>query len=212
MRTIVGVVGDVRGEGLSAPAIAESYVPYAQLPFAPMSVMVRTGADPQEFLLPLTKTVQSLDKDLPLLHVKTLDQYVGESIADTRFESVLLGIFGALAVTLTALGVYGVISYTVARRTREMGIRLALGAERGTIIAMILRSGLLLVTMGVVPGLVVAFLLTQLMAGLLYDVSPSDPSTFLSVSVALVAMALLASYIPARRAATVDPMVALRYE
>jgi putative ABC transport system permease protein len=177
-----------------------------------MSVMVRTGADPQEFLLPLTKTVQSLDKDLPLLHVKTLDQYVGESIADTRFESVLLGIFGALAVTLTALGVYGVISYTVARRTREMGIRLALGAERGTIIAMILRSGLLLVTMGVVPGLVVAFLLTQLMAGLLYDVSPSDPSTFLSVSVALVAMALLASYIPARRAATVDPMVALRYE
>jgi len=212
MRAIVGVVGDVRGEGLSAPAIAESYVPYAQLPFAPMSVMVRTGADPQEFLLPLTKTVQSLDKDLPLLHVKTLDQYVGESIADTRFESVLLGIFGALALTLTALGVYGVISYTVARRTREMGIRLALGAERGTIIAMILRSGLLLVTMGVVPGLVAAFLLTQLMAGLLYDVSPSDPSTFLSVSVALVAMALLASYIPARRAATVDPMVALRYE
>jgi predicted permease len=212
MRTIVGVVGDVRGEGLSAPPIAESYVPYAQLPFAPMSVMVRTGADPQEFLLPLTKTVQSLDKDLPLLHVKTLDQYVSESIADTRFESVLLGIFGALALTLTALGVYGVISYTVARRTREMGIRLALGAERGTIIAMILQSGLLLVTMGVVLGLVVAFLLTQLIAGLLYGVSPSDPSTFLSVSIVLVAMALLASYIPARRAAQVDPMVALRYE
>ena len=212
MRTVVGVVGDVTAEGLGAAAIAESYVPYAQMPFAPMSVMVRTQGDPQDLLLPLTKTVQSIDKDLPLLHVKTLDQYVSESIADTRFESVLLGIFGALALTLTAIGVYGVISYTVVQRTREMGIRLALGAERGTVIAMILRSGLLLVTMGVVPGLVAAFLLTQLIASFLYDVSPSDPLTFLSVSVVMVAMALLASYIPARRAAQVDPMVALRYE
>jgi len=212
MRTIVGVAGDVRGEGVSAPAIAESYVPYAQLPFTSMSVMVRTQGDPQDLVLPLTKTVQSIDKDLPLLHIKTLDQYVSESIADTRFEGVLLGIFGALALSLTAIGVYGVISYTVAQRTREMGIRLALGAERGTIVAMILRSGLLLVTMGVVPGLATALLLTRLIAGLLYGVSPSDPSTFLSVSFVLVAMALLASYIPARRAAKVDPMVALRYE
>jgi putative ABC transport system permease protein len=212
MRTIVGVVGDVTGEGLSAPAIAESYVPYAQLPFAPMSVIVRGQGDPQDLVLPLTKTVQAIDKDLPLLHVKTLDQYVSESIADTRFESVLLGIFGALALTLTAIGVYGVISYTVVQRTREMGIRLALGAERGAIVAMILRSGLLLVTMGVVPGLAAAFLLTRLIAGLLYGVSPSDPPTFLSVSVVLVAMALVASYIPARRAAKVDPVVALRYE
>jgi putative ABC transport system permease protein len=212
MRTIVGVVGDVRGEGLGAAAIAESYVPYAQMPFAPMSVMVRTQGDPQDLVLPLTKTVQSIDKGLPLLHVKTLDQYVSESIADTRFESVLLGIFGALALILTAIGIYGVISYTVVQQTREMGIRLALGAERGTIIAMILRSGLLLATMGIVPGLVAAFLLTQLIAALLYGVSPSDPSTFLSVSIGLVAVALLASYIPARRAAKVDPMVALRYE
>jgi predicted permease len=212
MRTVVGVVGDVRAEGLGAAAIAESYVPYAQMPFAPMSVMVRTRGDPQDLVLPLTKTVQSIDKGLPLLHVKTLDQYVSESIADTRFESVLLGIFGALALTLTAIGIYGVISYTVVQQTREMGIRLALGAERGTIIAMILRSGLLLATMGIIPGLVAAFLLTQLIAALLYGVSPSDPSTFLSVSVVLVAVALLASYIPARRAAKVDPMVALRYE
>jgi putative ABC transport system permease protein len=212
MRTIVGIVGDVRGEGLNAPVIAESFVPYAQLPFAPMSVMVRTQGDPQDLVPTLTKSVQSIDKDLPLLHVKTLDQYVSESIADTRFESVLLGIFGALALTLTAIGVYGVISYTVAQRTREMGIRLALGAERGAIITMILRSGLLLVAMGILPGLVAAFLLTRLIAGLLYGVSPSDPSTFLSVSVVLVAMAVLASYLPARRAAKVDPMVALRYE
>ena len=212
MRTVVGVVGDVRAEGLGAAAIAESYVPYAQMPFAPMQVMVRTQGDPPDLVLTLTKTVQSIDKDLPLLHVKTLDQYVSESIADTRFESILLGIFGALALTLTAIGVYGVISYTVVQRTREMGIRLALGAERSAIVAMILRSGLLLVTMGIVPGLVAAFLLTQLIVGLLYDVSPSDPSTYLLVSVVLVAMALLASYIPARNAAKVDPMVALRYE
>ncbi len=177
-----------------------------------MSVMVRTQGDPQDLVRPLTKTVQSIDKGLPLLHIKTLDQYVSESIADTRFESVLLAIFGALALTLTAIGIYGVISYTVVQQTREMGIRLALGAERGTIIAMILRSGLLLATMGIVPGLVAAFLLTQLIAALLYGVSPSDPSTFLSVSVVLVAVATLASYIPARRAAKVDPMVALRYE
>jgi len=212
MRTVVGVVGDVRAEGLGAAVIAESYVPYAQMPFAPMSVMVRTEGDPWELVLPLTKTVQSIDKDLPLLHVKTLDQYVSESIADTRFESVLLGIFGALALTLTAIGVYGVISYSVMQRTREMGIRLALGAERGTIIGMIIRSGLRLVTIGVVPGLLASFLLTKLIVGLLYDVSPSDPWTFLSVSVVLIAIGLLASYIPARRAAKVDPMVVLRYE
>jgi predicted permease len=212
MRTIVGVVGNVKGEGLSAPAIAESYEPYAQLPFTSMSVMVRTVMDPHDLVPTLAKTVQSLDKDLPLMHVKTLDEYVGESIADARFESVLLGIFGALALLLMAIGVYGVISYTVAQRTREMGIRLALGAERNAILGMILKSGLLLVMMGIIPGLVAALLLTQLIADLLYGVSPSDPSTFLSVSMVLVAMAVLASYIPARRAAKVDPMVALRYE
>jgi putative ABC transport system permease protein len=212
MRLIVGVVGDIRGEGLSAPAIPESYVPYAQLPFAPMSVLVRTEMSPDDLVPTLAKTVQSIDKDLPLLHVKTLDEYVGDSIADTRFESVLLGIFGALAFALTAIGVYGVVSYTVAQRTREMGIRLALGADRGAIVGMILKNGMWLVLMGVVPGLVAAFLLTRLIAGLLYDVSPSDVPTFAGVSIVLIAMALFASYLPARRAAKVDPMEALRYE
>jgi predicted permease len=212
MRLVVGVVGDVRGEGLGAPAIPESYVPYAQLPFAPMSVLVRTEMDPYDLMPTLAKTVQSLDKDLPLLHVKTLDEYLGDSIADTRFESVLLGIFSALAFALTAIGVYGVVSYTVAQRMREMGIRIALGAERGEIVGMILRNGMRLVSLGVVPGLVAAFLLTRLIAGLLYGIGPYDPSTFFGVSVLLIAMALLASYLPARRAAKVDPMVALRYE
>jgi putative ABC transport system permease protein len=212
MRIVVGVVGDVKGEGLGAPAIAESFVPYAQLPFAPMSVIVRTGTNPYDLVPTLTKTVQSVDKDLPLLHVKTLDEYVSDSIADTRFESALLGIFGLLAFVLTAIGVYGVISYTVVQRTREMGIRLALGAERGAIVGMILKNGMRLVSMGVVPGLVAALLLTRLIAGLLYGVSSSDVPTFVGVSLALIAMAMLASYVPARRAAKVDPMVALRYE
>jgi predicted permease len=212
MRLVVGVVGDVKGEGLGAPPLEESYVPYAQLPFAPMSVMVRTATDPQDMVPALTKTVQSVDKDLPLLRVKTLEEYVSDSIADTRFESVLLGIFGMLAFVLTAIGVYGVISYTVMQRTREMGIRLALGAERGEIAGMILKNGMRLVSMGVVPGLVAAFLLTRLIASLLYGVSPSDAPTFIGVVFALMVMAMLASYVPARRAAKVDPMVALRYE
>jgi predicted permease len=211
-RLVIGVVGDVKAEGLAAPSIPESYVPYAQLPFAPMSVVVRTAVDPQNMVPALTKAVQSFDKDLPLLHIKTLDEYVGDSFADTRFETVLLGAFAGLAFVLTTVGLYGVISYTVAQRTREVGIRLALGAERGAILKMIVKSGLLLASMGTGLGLALAFLLTRLIANLLYGVSPLDPLTFLSVPAALIAVAMLASYIPARRAARVDPMVALRYE
>jgi predicted permease len=212
MRTVVGVVGDVKAEGLSAPTIMESYVPYAQLPFAPMSVLVRTEIPPDDLVPTLTKEVQSLDSDLPLLHVKTLDEYVSESIVGTRFEAVLLGIFGALAFVLTAVGLYGVISYTVVQRTREMGIRLALGAERGAILGMVVKNGALLACAGAVIGLAAASLLTQLIATLLFGVGPKDPLTFLCVPVALITVAMVASYIPARRAAKVDPMVALRYE
>jgi putative ABC transport system permease protein len=212
MRTVVGVVRDVKAEGLAAPAIPECYVPYAQLPFAPMSVVVRTVITPQSIVPTLAKEVQSLDKDLPLLHVKTLDSYVGDSIAGTRFETILLGIFGALAFVLTAVGLYGVVSYTTIQRTREIGIRVALGAEREAIIRMIVRNGVSLASMGIGIGLASALLLTRLVASLLYGISASDPLTFLGVVVGLITMATLAGYIPARRAAKVDPMVALRYE
>ncbi|HXY08878.1 MAG TPA: ABC transporter permease [Terriglobales bacterium] len=212
VRLIVGVVGDVKAEGLAAPAIPESYVPYAQLPFAPMSVIVRTVIDPQATVPALQREVQSLDKDLPLLHVKTLDEYVDDSIADTRFQTVLLGTFGALALMLTAVGLFGVISYTVAQRTREVGIRLALGAAPDAIAGMIVRNGVWLAGVGVGIGLAAAFGLARLMRSLLYGVSPLDPITFFGVPIMLFAMALLASYVPARRAAKVDPMVALRYE
>jgi putative ABC transport system permease protein len=125
MRVVVGVVGDVKAEGLGAPSIPESYIPYAQLPFTDMSVVVRTEVPPADLVPTLTGEVQALDHSLPLLRVKTLDEYVSDSVGGTRFEAVLVGIFGGLAFLLTAVGLYGVISYTVARRTREMGIRLA---------------------------------------------------------------------------------------
>jgi len=212
MRLVVGVVGDVKAEGLAAPAIPESYVPYAQLPFAPMSVVVRTVIDPETMVPTLQAEVQSLDKDLPLLHVKTLDEYVDDSIANTRFETVLLGTFGVLALVLTAVGLFGVISYTVVERTREVGIRLALGAAPEAIAGMIVKNGVWLASVGVGVGLAAAFGLTRLMRSLLYGVSPLDPTTFFGVAIMLFAMALLASYVPARRAAKVDPMVALRHE
>lgn len=212
MRVVVGVVGDVKAEGLGAPSIPESYVPYAQLPFAPMSVVVRTEIAPANMVPTLTTEVQSLDSALPLLHVKTLDEYVDDSVVGTRFETFLLGTLGALAFLLTAVGLYGVISYTVVQRTREMGIRLALGADRTAILGMIVKNGMLLACAGALIGLTAAFLLTRLMASLLFGVGPKDPVTFVCVPIALLAVAILASYIPARRAARVDPMVALHYE
>ena len=137
---------------------------------------------------------------------------MSDSVGGTRFEAVLLGIFGGLAFLLTAVGLYGVISYTVARRTREMGIRLALGANRRAITRMVVRNGTLLACTGVVIGLAAAFLMTRLVAGLLHGVGPTDPLTFVCAPIALIAIAVLASYIPARRAANVDPMVTLRQE
>lgn len=212
MRVVVGVVGDVKAEGLSAPSIAESYIPYSQLPMMDMSVVVRSEIPPADLVPTLTGEVQSLDPSLPLLHVKTLDDYVSDSVGGTRFEAVLLGIFGGLAFLLTSVGLYGVISYTVARRTREMGIRLALGANRQAITRMVVTNGTHLACIGVAIGLAAAFLLTRLVAGLLYGVGPTDPLTFVCAPVALLAIAVLASYIPARRAANVDPMVTLRQE
>ena len=160
----------------------------------------------------LATEVQSLDSGLPLLHVKTLDEYVDDSVVGTRFETFLLGSFGGLAFVLTAVGLYGVISYTVVQRTREMGIRLALGADRAAILGMIVKNGTFLACAGALIGLGAAFLLTRVMANLLFGVGPRDPLTFLCVPITLIAVAVLASYIPARRASKVDPMVALRYE
>ena len=146
------------------------------------------------------------------MHIKTLDEYVSNSIVATGFEAFLLGTFGGLAFLLTAVGLYEVISYTVVQRTRELGIRIALGAQRGAILGMVVKNGTLLACAGVLIGWAAAFLLTRLTASLLFGVGPTDPLTFLCVPVALVTVAMLASYVPARRAAKTDPTVALRYE
>ncbi|MGC1934177.1 MAG: FtsX-like permease family protein, partial [Candidatus Acidiferrales bacterium] len=153
-----------------------------------------------------------VDPGEPLTHVESMEQVVSGSLNNWRFHAILLGIFGALALVIAAVGVYGVISYSVAQRTHEIGIRMALGAQRGSVLRLVIGQGLALAGIGVVVGIAAALGLTRLMTSLLYGVSANDPLTFAGVAILLLGVALLASYIPARRAMRVDPMVALRYE
>jgi len=213
MREIVGVTGDVKSSGISDNAGPEVYAPQTPTDFiGEMTVVVRTGTDPNALVPALRSLVSSMDKDLPVREVKTLEQYVSGSISAPRFEALLLGIFAALAFVLTTIGLYGVISYSVVQRTREMGIRIALGAQRGSISRMVLREGALLTLIGVGAGLLASLFAVGLIRGLLYGIGATDPATFIAVPLLLMAVALLASYIPARRATRVDPLVALRYE
>ena len=178
----------------------------------PMTVVVRTHTDPNSLIEAVRGTVRSLDKNLPVYDVRTLQQYLAISVAEPRFNAMLLGIFAALSLILAAVGLYGVISYGVARRTHEIGVRMALGATRGDVLGEIVKQGLRLVLLGTAIGLAVALATTQNLKNMLFGVQPADPVTLIAVSLLLVAVATLASYIPARRATKVDPMVALRYE
>ena len=168
--------------------------------------------DPMALLGPAREAIWSVNPNLPLARVRTLDEYVDRSMARTSFTLVMLGIAAAIALFLGSVGIYGVISYVVSQRTREIGVRMAMGAERGEVSRMILRQALVLAGGGVVVGLAGSVGLTRLMSSLLFGVSPMDPVTFASVAVALAAIALVASYLPARRAASVDPIVALRFD
>ena len=180
--------------------------------FAYLTLVVRTGGDPAA-LAPLVRdTVHALDKSIVLSEVQTMDQLVAEATAEPRFYVLLLGGFGVIALLLAAVGIYGVMSYSVSRRTRDIGIRIALGARGGDVIRLVVGQGALLALMGVGVGLVAAWAVTRLMAGLLYGVQASDPVTFCAVALVLTVVAVMACYIPARRAARVDPMIALRYE
>lgn len=209
--TIVGIVGDVRHTGLSTQPNPEMYLSDLQEPSDSMAVMVKTAGDPLNLAAAVREQVMALDRDQPVA-ITTMDDIFSASVGGQRFNMLLLSIFGALALILAVVGVFGVINYSVAHRTREIGLRIALGARRTDILQLVIGQGLVLALLGVGIGLGGAFALTRLISGLLFGVSPTDPLTFVVVSLLLTGVALLATYIPARRAMNVDPMVALRCE
>jgi putative ABC transport system permease protein len=213
--TIVGVVGDVRHFGLDQPEQPALYTPYEQLlqPWKRwMSIVVRGNADSATLTGIVKGQIWSVDKQIPATRVQTMTEMIGASFDRQRFNMQLLTIFAVMALLLAAVGIYGVISYSVTQRTHEIGIRMALGAQQGDVMKMILKQGMLMALIGISIGIAGALALTQLMSSLLFGVSATDPLTFTAISVLLASVTLIASYIPARRAMKVDPMVALRYE
>lgn len=211
MREIVGVVADVKNRSLSTEVRPGYFVPSAQVPFDRMTIVVKSAGDPRSLITSLQREVTSMDKELPTFNIKTMDDYLAASVAAPRFNTTLLSIFAAVALILTIVGLYGVMSYTVAQRTNEVGIRMALGAQTRDVLRLIVSQGFKLVLLGLVIGLVGAFALTRLISSLLFGVTTKDPLTFAAVAVLLALVALLACYLPARRASRVDPMEALRY-
>jgi predicted permease len=210
--TVVGVVGDTRHEGLSQDVEGEIYVPYLQDPFPSMQLAVRTASEPASLVSAVRAQVRAIDPAQPIYHVSTMEQTLSDSLAPRRFNMLLLGIFASIALALAIVGIYGVMAFAVTQRTHEIGIRMALGAERSSVLGLIVGQGLRLTLAGVTIGLAGAWGLTRFLTSFLYGVRSTDLATFGVVSAALVVVSVLASYIPARRATKVDPMVALRYE
>jgi putative ABC transport system permease protein len=212
MREIVGVVADVKIKNLTSEWTPTYYVPQAQIPIGRLTVVIRSAGNPDALARPLAETVHSIDPDLPTYNVKTVEEYLDGTVAIPRFNTLLLGIFAGLALVLTAIGLFGVISYSVAQRTHEIGIRMALGAQPGEMMRLVVGQGVRLALFGVGLGLIAAFAFTRFLSSLLFGVTATDPLSFAIVVVTLLAVVLLACYVPARRAMSVDPMVALRYE
>jgi putative ABC transport system permease protein len=220
--TIIGVVGDVREQGLHAKPVEAVYYPVRRVnpdtdgEWVPrdftLVVKAKPGVDPTSLVTAVRQAVWSIDPKLPLSGVRTMEKVVESSMARTSFTMLLLGIGAAVALLLGAVGIYGVISYIVTQRTQEIGVRMALGAQRGDVSGMVMKEGLILALLGIGSGLAVAFAVTRLMKALLYEVSATDPATFAAVPLLLALVALLASYVPARRAAGVEPLEAIRYE
>jgi putative ABC transport system permease protein len=216
--TVIGVVKDVRHNGVAGVVKEKFYVPHAQWhksvgnPIRAMTLVVKTAVAPSTLTSSVRGAIRQLDPNLPVADVRPMTEVVGAALSTPRFTSALLSMFAILALTLSAVGIYGVLSYVVSRRTREIGIRVAIGADRGRVLRMVLASGLGLAMIGVVTGLVAALALTRLLSGLLHGVTPEDPATFAAVAAALVSVALAASLAPAWRATRVDPVVALKSE
>ncbi|HMY75107.1 MAG TPA: ABC transporter permease, partial [Blastocatellia bacterium] len=211
-KEIVGVVGNVRHRALSDTSRPEMYVPQAQFANAGITLLVRSTLKPETLIAPIKQAIYALDPQLPVTNIKSLDDYRADSLSVPHFNTFLLSLFAGLALLLTAIGLYGVMSYAVTQRTNEIGIRLALGAQIGDVLRLILKHGLALTLLGVTVGLGASFALTRLMGSLLYDVNTTDPLTFAGVALLLLSVALSACYLPARRATKVDPMTALRSE
>jgi putative ABC transport system permease protein len=211
-RTIIGVVGNVKQSGLDIETRPEMFWPYYQLPVPFGTFVVRTTGDPVGLISSVRSAMHGVDRDLPLYGMKTVDDVIAESVAPQRLNMLLLGIFAGLALVLAAVGLYGVISYSVSQRTREIGIRMALGASQKSVLRLVVSQGISLALIGVAIGVTASLFLTKLMATLLFGVSVTDPITFVAISLLLIGVTTVASIVPARRAMKVDPMVALRYE
>jgi len=209
---IVGVVGDVKHGGLESASEFQTYVPYLQVPSPWMGIVVRTTSEPASLASSVSHQIYAVDKEQPVVKVRTMEKILADSIADRRASVFLMGLFAGLACLIAAVGIYGVVSYSVTQRTHEIGVRMALGAEKRTVLTMLLGEGLRTAGIGVGIGAVGALGLARFLASHLYGVKPSDPETFIVALLILAGVALLANYIPARRATKVDPMVALRYE
>ena len=210
--TIVGIVDDTRIYGLANPSRLEVYRPFVQGPPDKMDLIVKSRIEPASLTSSIRRVLASIDRNQPISSISTMNQLVEKSVGSRRVTLILLGAFSALALVLAGIGIYGVISYSVAQRTKEIGIRMALGAGHQDVIRMILLQGARIVSAGLIIGIFAAFGLTRYLALLLFSVSPGDPSTFAMVALVLTLVALLACYIPARRTLRVDPMIALRYE
>ena len=210
MREIVGVVGNVMRRSLTAEPEAIYYLPYPQAMITSPAVAIRTAGDPRSLIGPLRAALAEEDKDIPLYNVQTMEEAASKAAAQPRFQTVLLAVFAGMALLLSAIGLYAVLSYMVAQRTSEIGVRMALGAQRADVLHMIVRRGMLLALAGAAIGLVAATILTRLMAGMLFGVAPFDPVTFAAVAGILLMVSLAASSAPAWRAARLDPMRTLR--
>lgn len=211
-REVVGVVNDVKMDGVDQATSMQTYLPYPQMPNQSLGLVVRAERNPAALAPAVEQAIHTVDKDLPVFGVWTMDQLLGNSLAQRRLTLILLASLAALALLLAAVGIYGVISYAVRQRTHELGIRMALGAQARDVLTLILTQGVKLTMIGIGLGLVAAYALTRWMESLLFGVRPTDALTFGMIAFALLLVALLACWIPARRATKVDPMIALRYE
>ena len=211
--TVLGVVGRVKMEDLSSDSKrVQGYFPFAQLPNGGMTVIIKGSSDPNQMVAAVRQQVKEIDPDQPIYNIRTMEEIRAESVAPERLNLTLLSLFAGIALVLAIVGIYGVMSYTVTQRTHEIGIRMAIGAQPRDVFRMVVGQGMMLALVGVAFGLVGAFVLTRLMTTMLFGVAPTDPATFGSIAVLLTAVALVACYIPGRRATKVDPVVSLRYE